>query len=260
MTTSIAATDLPGNAHWAADYAPRIDIPSPTPQLHRPVPDHPANLISRLDWIVATVEELSYQVSYWLNQLRDQVLSATGVPVDVPIVAWPDLLAVRLTTEATKPSLVRVDATGSLLSRQISRSVTGMMSPTQTAMALVPLKAICQIPQCMVMTIDLSEPIDTLAIGIARRFAEVLQASLHIVCFDNSPDASQHKAAWYIRDLLRYQSNHHTFSFLPRSDVATAFDDYLAQQRTDLLILSPQLHNQLFPVVPNSVTWKVTPE
>lgn len=167
------------------------------------------NLSPQPDWIVATAEEPGCRVFHWSNQLRDQMLRAIGTPTD----EWP---------------------------------VAGL-SLTRVAMVQVPPGVIDPIPQRMVMAIDLSEPIDTLAIDTVRRFARFLPISFDILCIDDRPDASQHRAAWHIRDLLRYQSGHHTIHVLSGSDVATDINDYLTQQRADLLILSSQLYHRLFP-------------
>lgn len=257
----IEAANFSTNALWETDYATGLAVPLQARLVFISVGDSPCNLTSTPDSIVATVEGVSWQPSQWANRSRGQMLHATPALVNVPIVGPPDLLTACLSTEATKLNvyylILGVGAAEPPPTAKVCRLTSSLVSSVTVIWLPVPPEAVWSLPQRIVMVIDLSEPIDTLAINKVWQLAKQLSASLEIICLDNSPDASPYKAAWHIRDLLRYQSDSHTFSFLFGCKVAVALDTYLTQQKAGLSSSLSEPPNWLSSMSPKSITEKV---
>lgn len=257
MTTILVATDFSVNAHWATDYALELACQLDT----RLVLVHAYNPLTNAfpGGLDATTEGAYFLAMRHLSRLRAQMMKATKGSVEVDIVARPGSPATSLVHEAAKQKadLLVMGLVGDepVKARQLGSLATDLIPRTSVPMLLVPPGAVFEKPQTMILAVDLSEPIDAISIDIALRFAQLLQASLDVVCIEDEPTGSQQKAARSIRNLLRNQP--HTFSFLPGYDIALALEDFLTQHKADLIILLPKPHSRLRTLLLESNTQEV---
>lgn len=245
MTTILVATDFSASAHWATDYALKLAC-----QLQlRLIVIHvyeveTANSPNRLTQFDTDNYE---QALSRLSQLRDQMLQTTNHLVTISVVARPGSPADMLIDEAVQQhvDLLIMGLVGDepVKARQLGSLATALIPRTLVPILLVPPGAIFRKPQIMILAIDLSQSIDSLAVDIALRFAHLLHSTLDVVCVEDEPDELQQKAASHFRDLLRHQP--HTFNFIPGYDVALALETYLSQYKADWLILLPKPHSRL---------------
>lgn len=245
MKTILVATDFSVSAHWATDYALELACQL---RLHLIVIHAYDVDLGYSPDRMSPVDNGEYvQALGQLSQLRNQMLGATNHIINISIVARPGAPSAILIDEVAKTNadLLVMGLVGDepIKARQLGSLATEMIPHTSVPMLLVPPGAVYQPLQHMVLAIDLSGPVDALSIDTALGFAQLLNASVDVVCIDDEPDELQQKAARHIRDLLRNQP--HTFSFLPGYDVALALEDYLAQHRADLIILLPKPHSRL---------------
>lgn len=108
-------------------------------------------------------------------------------------------------------------------------------------MLLVPPGATYHKPQHMVLAVDLSKPVDAHALLEAKRFSQLENATLDVICREDEPDAPLRKTAKEVYTLLADQLR--TFRFWPGYDLAGLVADYVAEYETDLIMLLPKPHN-----------------
>ncbi len=259
MTTLVVATDFSENAHWATNYALqlacRLRARLVVVHAYDPLPNSaPAH-----EWMTSTDEAEYQRAIRKLSRLRQQMMKTTKGSVEVSVVARPGSPAAMIRTEAMaqKADLLVMGVVGSepIKARQLGSLATDLIPQTPVPMLLVPPGAVYQQPNNMVLAVDLSEPVNAIAMDSAMRFADLLRASLDVVCVEDEPDASEREAARHLRDLLRHQP--HTFSFLPGLDVALALEDYLTNHKADLIMLLPKHHSRLQTWMLESVTQEV---
>lgn len=260
MTTILVATDFTANSHWATDYALelacQLQVRLVLVHAYDPLPDtNPAP-----NGASSTAEGPDYRALQQLNQVRNQMLGATNHPVDISVVARPGSPVFSLVDEAArqKADLLVMGIVGDepLKARRLGSLATELIPYTQVPMLLVPPGSCFHTVQNIVLTIDLSHPVDSLALANAKQFAQLLKATLDIICMEDEPDEHLHKAAERIRVLLSDQP--HTFSFLPGNDLILVLDDYFAEHNADLIILLPKPHSRLRTFLLESNTQAVT--
>lgn len=257
MTTILVSTDFSASAHWATDYAlelaKQLDTRLVVVHAYDPLP----NAFS--DGIDATTGGAYFLAIRQLSLIHARMVSATKGQVDVSVVARPGSPMASLVDEAAKQraDLLVMSLVGDepVKARRLGSLATAMIPHTSVPLLLVPPGAVFHRPQNMVLAVDLTQPVDVLAIDMAQRFAHLLQTTLDVVCVEDEPDESLQEAASHIRDLLRYQP--HTFSFIPGFDVALALETYLVEHRADLLILLPKPHSRLRTFLLESNTQEV---
>ncbi|RYF65455.1 MAG: universal stress protein [Cytophagaceae bacterium] len=259
MTTILVATDFSFGAHWATDYALELARHLHTRLVlvhaYAPLPnDAPAQ-----EWLTSTAEAQHFRALHQLNQLSEQMTQLTDGFVDITVVARPGSPNASVVEEAASQNadllVMGIAGDEPQLARELGSLATDMIPRTHVPMLLIPPGAQFQKPQNMVLAVDLSQPIDALAIDTVLRFTALLDVSLDVVCIDDEPTEPQRKAAQKIRDLLRHQP--HTFSFLPGYDVSLALETYFNQHKADLIILLPKPHNKLRTYLLESVTQEV---
>ncbi|MCY7359414.1 MAG: universal stress protein [Rudanella sp.] len=259
MNTIMVATDLSASAHWATDYAlelaSRLRARLVIVHAYDPLP----NTAPAHEWMSSTAEAEYHVAVRKLNRLRRSIIKTTKGAVGVLVIARPGSPATVIANEAStqQADLLVMGVVGSepLKARQLGSLATDMITHAPVSMLLVPPGATFHQPKNMVLAVDLSEPVNAIAIDSALRFASLMQASLDVVCVEDEPDATEQKAARQLRDLLRHQP--HTFSFLPGLDVALALADYLANHKADLIMLLPKPHSRLRTWLLESVTQEV---
>ncbi|MCY7355952.1 MAG: universal stress protein [Rudanella sp.] len=252
MKTILLATSLSDNSAWAADYALELakKLGADLTIVHAYDPDPAGGL---------AYESVDVTAMRHLSRLRTRMMKSTKGSVTISVVARPgepetvieteiaaqnaDLLIMGLAGE--DPQKARTQ--GSLARKLIPR--------TRVPMLLVPLGAHYQTVQTIVLAVDLSSPVDTLALASAKRFAQLFGATLNIICMENEPNEPLHKAAEGICNLL--SDLPHTFSFLPGNDLALVLDDYADSHQADLIMLLPKPHNRLESLLMESVTQQV---
>lgn len=245
MKTILVTTDFSAGAHWATDYA--LELASQLRLRLVVIHAYDVDAGNSPDRMTPVDNGEYEQALGQLSQIRNQMLGATNHLNDISIVARPGTPTAILMDEAAKQNadLLVMGLVGDepIKARQLGSLATDMIPHTSVPMLLVPPGAVFQKPQTMVLAVDLSGPVDVVSIDMALGFAELLQASLDVVCIDDEPGELRQKAARHIRNLLRNQP--HTFSFLPGHDVALALENYLVQHKADLIILLPKPHSRL---------------
>lgn len=259
MTTILVATDFSANSHWATDYA--LDLAR---QLHvRLVLVHIFNPFANLTMrpamtSLASAEQYEHALQQ-LTVLRNKMLEATNSPVDISVVARPGLPIDCLVDEAAsqKADLLVMGIVGGepLKARQLGSLAIDMIPHTQVPMLLVPPGALYQKPQTIVLAIDLANPVDTLALASAKRFAQLVAVRLEVICMEDEPHELLRKAADGISILLADQP--HTICFLSGNDLSEVLSNYALTHQTDLIMLLPKPHNWLRTALLESDTQEV---
>lgn len=247
MTTILVATDFSANAHWATDYALELarQVEARLVLIHAydPFP----NLTMPPLWMIPKAQELYQQALQQLITLQNELLARTNFPVDISVVARPGSPITCLIDEAAnqKADLLVMSLVGNepLRVRQLGSLATQLIPLANVSMLLVPPGAAYHKPQHMVLAVDLSKPVDTHALLGAKRFSQLLNAKLDVICMEDEPDALLRKAAKGVCTLLTDQLN--TFRFWPGYDLTILLDEYVAENETDLIMLLPRPHNWL---------------
>ena len=257
MTTILVATDFSANARWATDYAlelaNRLRGHLVLTCVYNPLCTGSPDSITPVD------EGQCRRTLVQLSQLRNQLLGATNWPVDISVVARPGPVVSSLVDEAANQCadllVMSLESDEPPKTRQLGDLATDMISHTSVPMLLVPPGSCYQAMQHLVLGVDLSSPVDALALASVRWFAHLFDAVVDVVCMGHEPDGDLKKAAWGIRDLLSGQP--HTFSFLADNDPVTVLDDYLDEHHANLIMLLPKPHSRLRTFLLESVTQKV---
>ncbi|WP_020602032.1 universal stress protein [Spirosoma spitsbergense] len=259
MNTILVATDFSANAHWATDYALEL-----ARQLHaRLVLIHAYEPIPNLTMppdLMATESTRQYeQTMGQLSILRNKMLDATNWPVDISVVARPGSLSDCIVEEAAslQADLLVMGVAGNdpLKARQLGSLALKMIPRTKVPMLLVPPGAAYQKPKIIVLAIDLSNPIDALALASAKWFAQLLAVKLDVICMEDEPDETLQKAAAGISVLLADQP--HTVHFLAGNDLSDVLNEYTLTHQTDMIMLLPKPHNWLRTALLESDTQEV---
>lgn len=248
MKTIVLAIDFSEGADQAADYALTL-----TQQLHARLvivhaygqrTDAPAGLNPTPTRLERLRKRLAHST---IDQVDISVLAMYGEPRacinEVVAGQRADLLIMALADD--RPYTARF--LGSL--------PTDMIPQTSVSMLILPPGVYDTAVKTVVLALDLSEPIDAVALGHAKEFVQTLGASLAIICMDDDPDHRQREAAQHIRGL--FDGFPHTFGFWPGNDLTTTFDNYMATHPTDLIMLLPKHHSRLSLWLMESVTQQV---
>jgi nucleotide-binding universal stress UspA family protein len=259
MNTILVATDFSANAHWATDYALEL-----ARQLHaRLVLIHAYEAIPNLTMppdLMATESAKQYeQAMKQLAVLRNFLLGATNWPVDITVVARPgsptDCIAEEAANLPADLLVMGVAGEASPTARQLGSMALKMIPHTKVPILLVPPGAAYQTPKTIVLAIDLSSPVDALALASAKRFAQLLGVKLDVICMADEPDEALRKAAAGVSILLADQS--HTVRFLAGNDLSDVLNEYTQTHQTDLIMLLPKPHNWLRTALLESDTQEV---
>ena len=257
MTTILVAADFSANAHWATDYALQLARRLCTRLVLVHAYNPPSN--GSPDRMTPADEGQYEWALQQLSQLRDQVLETTNGSVNVSVVARPGSPLASLVDEAAnqQADLLVMGVVGDepLKARQLGSLATDMIPHTSVPMLLVPPGACYRPLQTIVLAVDLSTPVDALALSSAKQFAQLVNATLDVVCMEDESDERLRKAAKGVRILLSNQPL--TVNFLPGNDLAIALDDYLIEHKADLIMLLPKPHSRLRTLLLESVTQEV---
>ena len=243
MKTILLATDFSNHEFWAADYACQLanQLRTHLAIVHAYTP---VTLADMHGSVASFTDQERFLAISQLSRMRTRMTSATKGAIDVSIIAFPGDAETAIDTEIArlKPDLLvmglagqnpeKARLEGSLATKRIPR--------TQVPMLLVPPGARYRRVQSNILAVDLSEPIDALALANAKRFAKLFGATLDIVCMEDEPDEALQKAAEGIRKLLADQP--HTFSFLSGNDLSIVLDDFRADHKADLIMMLPKPH------------------
>ncbi|GAB3742103.1 universal stress protein [Spirosoma lituiforme] len=259
MTTIVVASDFSANSHWATDYALAL-----AHQLHvRLVLVHIFNPFST--WTMrpvlttlATAEQHEHAIQQ-LTNLRIQMLESTNCSMDISVVArsGPPIEGLVQESVSQKADLLVMGVVGSELikSRQVGSLAIDIIPTIQVSMLVVPPGVLYKKPQTIVLGIDLSKSVDTLALASAKRFAQQLAVRLEVICMENHPDEQLQKAAEGISMLLADQV--HTICFQPGNDLAEVISVYAMDCQSDLIMLLPKHHYWLSTILFESDTQEV---
>ncbi|GAB4033165.1 universal stress protein [Spirosoma gilvum] len=243
MKTILLATDFSNHEFWAADYACQLahQLRTHLAIVHAYTPVTLAQLHGS---VASTTDQERFRAISQLSHMRTRMISATKGAIDVSITAFPGDPEMAINAELTrlKPDLLVMGLAGENpeRARKEGSLATKLIPQTQVPMLLVPPGARYQAVQTIVLAVDLSEPVDALALANARRFAQLFGATLDIVCMDDEPDEYVQKAAEGIRKLLADQP--HTFSFLPGNDLSIVLEDFRIDHKADLIMMLPKPH------------------
>ncbi|WP_020601197.1 universal stress protein [Spirosoma panaciterrae] len=243
MKTILLATDFSTHEFWAADYACQLanQLRTHLAIVHAYTPITLAEMHGALG---ASVDQERFLAISQLSRMRTRMISATKGAIDASIIAFPGDAETAISTELArlKPDLLIMGLAGQNpeKARREGSLATKLIPQTQVPMLLVPPGARYQAIQNMILAVDLSAPIDALALAKAKRFAQLFGAALDIVCMEDEPGEPLQKAAEGIRKLLADQP--HTFSFLPGNDLSIALDDFRVDHKADLIMMMPKPH------------------
>lgn len=244
MKTLLVPVDFSPNSREAAQYALglALDLGASLVLLHAydPLPPNaPAH-----EWLTSTAQAQYYSALEKLHQLRNQLQQSVAKPLPIQVLAQagsPETVIHRA-IGLVRPSGLVMSLTGDhpLWARQEGSLATGLLGQTAWPVLIVPPGVVYRKPQNLLLGIDLSRPLDALALARVIQFAHRMQAVVDVICVDDQPTTEQQQAARHIRHLLG--SVPHTLSFVGGYDLATAFEQYETQYRTDLVILFPMPH------------------
>lgn len=259
MKTILLATDFSENAHWAVDYAVEMAFALHAQLVilnaYDPLPvNTPAH-----EWLTSADEGAKQACLHRLHDLRDSIREQTGGLLLVDVVARPGDPAACIAAEVRdrKPDLLVMGLVGDEPYRaRIEGSLATQLIPeTLVSMLLVPPGTVYAPIRSVVLAVDLDEPVDVLTLGNVKRFARLLDATLDIVCVEDTPTDLHRWGAEAIRNLFVDQP--HTFQFLSGNDLTVALDSYFAQTRADLIVLLPKRHSRFRVWLTESVTQQV---
>ncbi|MBO0935415.1 universal stress protein [Fibrella sp. HMF5335] len=264
MTTILLATDFSLSAHWATDYArqlaERLHARLVLLHVYDPLPTNaPAH-----EWLTSTAEAQYVQAIHQLTSLRHELMGAAEERLAISIIARPGSAGVGSPADTILEVALREKADLLVMglvgdhpheARLQGSLATGLIPHTPVPLLLVPPGATYHAIQNMVLALDLSAPINSLALDTARQFARLFQATIDIICVEDEPTDTQRVAARHVRKLLQHDP--HTFCFLPGYDLPAALDAYFAEAKADLIMLLPKGHTWLHTFLLESVTQQV---
>ena len=254
--TILLTTDFSPNAHWADNYALQLAMHTRARLVILHVYDALPGGVTDGDWLATSARSQGNQAMQKLSSLRSQMQQTSKGAVTIAIVARPGSPANGIEREVAeqKPDLLVMNIVGDepRKARQQGSLATDLIPRMPVPMLLVPPGSTYQMPRTLVLALDLSQPINAIALGGVRRFARLFGATVDIICVEDEPEPPLKLAARHIRTLLA--DTPHTFSFLPGYDLTLTLDAYLAEHRADLIMLLPKPHSLFQLLLQESVT------
>lgn len=249
MKTFVLATDFTDGAAQAADYALAL-----AGQLN-------ARLIIVHAYEQSAIDAIAdfMPIPARLERIKERLMQVSKGSVTISVMARygePRACIEAVVAEEQADLLIMALADERPYTARFLGSLPTDMIP-QTAVSMLILAPGIQYkaPKTVVLAVDLSEPVDALALGKAKAFMQQLGVHLTIVCMNDDPDAQQKEAAIRIQGL--FEGIPHIFSFLSGSDLTTTLDEYFTTHPADLIMMLPKRHNRLAVWLMESVTQQV---
>ena len=248
MKTFVLATDFTDGAAQVADYALAL-----ADQLHARlviVHAYEKSVDSPTEFVATPAR---------LERVRERLMHRSKGCIEIEVVARygePRACIEAVVAEQEADLLIMALADERPHTARFLGSLpTEMIPQTSVSMLILPPGTPYKPIKTVVLTLDLTEPVDAVVLGHARAFVQDLGASLAIVCMDDAPDFQHRKAAQHIQEL--FGGLPHTFQFLPGDDLGVTLGDYFTTHSADLIMMLPKHHNRLAIWLMESVTQEV---
>ena len=196
-----------------------------------------------------------------LAALRRKLAQSREAKVLVEVVAKEGLIldVLQETVDEYKPELLIMSTVGDApqASRLLGSLTTAMIPRTTVPMLLIPPTGVNVHFKQLALAIDLSKPIDAIALGTVIQFAQTFDATIDMVCVSHNPqDAEIKRAAERIRDFFRLVP--HTMSIIHSDHLVETLQRFIAENRTELLVMLPQLHSWFELLFSETITQRMS--
>lgn len=249
MKTLIIATDFSEGASWAEDYA--LDLAR---QFHLRLviihvyPETEGLLHLTPEALFDSTEDGQALAYSQLKQVRDRLRHRAGGTVDISVFTRQGLFDSVMGDEVQRfgADLVVMGAVGKLPqeNRFFGSRAIDMIGQTRVPLLLIPPHVQYHTIQTVVFALDLSNMIDAVSLDNAIHLANLFQATVDLVCVeDESNRAADREAAEHIRHMLRHLP--HTISFLSGSDFVNKLNEFVAEHKSDMVIMMPRPSGRL---------------
>lgn len=195
-----------------------------------------------------------------LAALRRKLARSLEAKVLVEVVVKEGLIldVLQETVDEYKPALLIMSTVGEApqASRLFGSLTTAMIPRTTVPLLLIPPTNVSVRFKQLTLAIDLSKPIDALALDTVIRFAQAFDAAIDMVCVSHNPQNTEIKrAAERIRDFFRLVP--HTMSIIHSDHLVETLQRFIAENRTDLLVMLPQLHSWFELIFSETITQRM---
>lgn len=247
MKTIVLATDFSKNAIKASILAAKLAGALKYRLLITHVYQTPLNIFpsEAHEELIQKVRKAARAKLYRLRtRLRREADSTPSI--DLQEVSGNTLDSIKLLTTEQHVDLLVMGTMGNSSpgARYFGSQATEMILDTAVPLLLVPPGSDLSLFKNIAVAIDLRKSVDASALDKLMVFAQKFEAVLDLICVCSNPDdPAIQKAGEHIRHLLLHQP--HTMTIVDSNDLAQTITEFEKQNKTDLLVMLPQPHNQL---------------